>query len=67
MSPTPPGHTSTCDDANRGVAGRNGRGGGSTPEINLKKHKLMRNMQPNLNESPKNNIPFEYPGLLAKL
>ena len=60
MSPTPPGHTSTCDDANRGVAVRNG-GGGSTPEINLKKQKLMRNMQPNLNESPKNNIPFEYP------
>ena len=66
MSPTPPGHTSTCDDANRGDAVRNG-GGGSTPEINLKKHKLMRNMQPNLNESPKNNIPFEYPGFLAKL
>ena len=66
MSPTPPGCTSTCDDANRGVAGWNG-GGGSTPEINLKKHKLMRDMQPNLNESSKNNIPFEYPGLLAKL
>ena len=65
MSPTPPGHTSTCDDANRGVTGRSEWG--STPEINLKKHKLMRNMQPNLNESPKNNIPFEYPGFLAKL
>ena len=52
----------------RGVAGRNGGGGGgSTPEINLKKHKLMRDMQPNLNESSKNNIPFGYPGFLAKL